>query len=273
METRWVEGIRLLYDAQECETADLIEDACERAIELCRENWGLGAPADCRIYVMTSWFPFFFRSSPWTWRIMLGLTVPLWAPRARRTWPISAAWTQRYGHRVAIGVKPPRLLEAADHSAGLGIFIKEPDMNLNVQQVTCHELVHACSAHLQLPAWLNEGIATVTADRFIGGPTIRPESLELLERYRPKEPPLTYRALSRVGVGETFKYHAVRGYWLVRYLEDVHPGYLEGLFSRRSDSQSLEVEIAAELGLDRVALWREIDGKVVDHFKAKETTE
>lgn len=28
----------------------------------------------------------------------------------------------------------------------------EKDMKVNVQNVTCHELVHACSAHPRLPA-------------------------------------------------------------------------------------------------------------------------
>ena len=266
MITRPISGITLLFDPEEEETADLIESACERALALCQESWGLGPPADCRIYVMSSWFSFFFRSSPWPWRFMLGLTVPLWAPRARRTWPISAAWTQRYGRRVAIGVKPPRLLEAADRSVGLRIFVEETDMAVNVQQVTCHELVHACSAHLRLPAWLNEGIATVTADRFLGWGTIREETLDLVESHQPKAPPLSYRELSRVGIGETFAYHAVRGYWITRILEEKHPGTLKKLFAA-PPSAGFEEAVAARLGLDREAFWREIDGRTVAHFR------
>ena len=267
MTKKFVGGVALIFDPEEGETADLIASACERALELCRESWGLGPPADCRIYVMTSWFRFFFRSSPWPWRVMLGVTVPLWAPRARRTWPISAAWTQRYGRRVAIGVKPPRLLESADRSVGLRVFVEETDMAVNVRQVTCHELVHACSAHRRLPAWLNEGIATVTADRFLGRRTIRGETLDLLESFQPKAPPPSYRELSRVGVGETFAYHAVRGYWMTRYLEEQHPGLLKKLFAGRPDSAAIESEIAAELDLDRERFWREIDERAVACFR------
>jgi len=96
------------------------------------------------------------------------------------------------------------------------MYVEEKDMNVNIQRVTCHELVHACSAHLRLPAWLNEGIATLTVDKFSGKPTIRHETLKFMGDFLPKAAPPTYREMSRTGM-EAIVYHCVRGYWLVRY--------------------------------------------------------
>jgi len=180
MKSITIGNVALVYDPGEQGTADLIGGVCEKAIQLAQENWGLEPPEDCRIYVMTSWLGFVFQSAPWPWRILLGATMPFWGFRARRTWLYSAAWTQRYGRRVAIGVKPPRLLAQSDRNianTGVRMFVEEKDMKANVQHVACHELVHACSAHLGLPTWLNEGIATVTVDRFLARPTIRQETL------------------------------------------------------------------------------------------------
>ena len=109
MKSRTISNVMLVFDPGEQDTADLIGGTCEKAIQLTQENWGLELPENCRIYVMTSWLGFVFQSAPWPWRILLGATLPFWGFRARRTWPYSAAWTQRYGRRVAIGVKPPRL--------------------------------------------------------------------------------------------------------------------------------------------------------------------
>jgi hypothetical protein len=162
-------------------------------------------------------------------------------------------------------VKPPRLLAESDRSIGVRMFVEEPDMRVNVQQVTCHELVHACSAHLRLPTWLNEGIATVTADWFLGRPTIRRETLDLLRDYVPKAPPPTYRALSRMG-GEAIAYHGVRGYWLVRYLEEVCPGFLRRIISVRRESGKITQEMATELEMAPDTFWRDIDGTVAAHF-------
>jgi hypothetical protein len=268
MKSRTISNVTLVYDPGEQETADLIGSACAKAIRLTQESWGLEAPEDCRIYVMTSWWGFVFQSAPWHWRILLGATMPLWCFRARRTWPYSAAWTQRYGKRVAIGVKPPRLLEQSDRSIGVRMFVEEQDMKVNVQHVTCHELVHACSAHLKLPMWLNEGIATVTADRFLERPTIRQETLEFMRGFLPKAAPPTYRELSRMG-GEAIAYHGMRGYWLVRYLEEKSPGFLRRMFLHRRDSKALEREIVAELGMESQSFWNEIDDVVVDHFERK----
>jgi len=109
METRAISGITLLFDRGEQDTADLIAGTCAKAVQLIDESWGLKTPADCRIYVMTSWLRFVFHSAPWHWRILLGVLFPLWSLRAKRMWSYAGGWTQRFGRRVVIGVKPPRL--------------------------------------------------------------------------------------------------------------------------------------------------------------------
>jgi hypothetical protein len=257
--------IPIVSDPAEQTTADLIDGACAAALKLIRESWGLHAPPDCRIFVMTSWLGFVFQSAPWSWRILLAVTLPFWSFRARRTWPISAAWTLRYGQRVAIGVKPPRLLEQSDKRFGVRMFVEEKDMPTNVRRVVCHELTHACSAQLQLPAWLNEGIATVTVDRFAGKRAILTETLNLIRDYQPKAPPPTYRQLARM-CGEAFVYHAVRGYWLTGYVEEKCPGLLRRKFSRDWPANSIEPEIAIELGMKPESFWQEVDAAVADHF-------
>ena len=268
MELKTISGVTLVIDPGEQDTVDLIGSACGKAVPLIQEMWGLDTPEDCRIYVMTSWLGFVFQSAPWHWRILLGATMPFWCFRARRTWPYSAAWTQRYGRRVAIGVKPPRLLEQSDKSIGVRMFVEEKDMKVNVQHVTCHELVHACSAHLKLPTWLNEGIATVTVDRFLERPTIRQETLEFVRGFLPKGAPPTYRKLSRMG-GEAIAYHGMRGYWLVRYLEEKSPGFLRRMFSLRQHSEAIEQDMIFELGMEPGHFWSEIDDLVVDYFEEK----
>lgn len=269
MKSRTISGITLVMAPGEQDTANVIGSACEKAVSLIQESWGLETPEDCRIYVMTSWLGLVFQSAPWHWRILLGATMPFWCFRARRTWPYSAAWTQRYGKRIAIGVKPPRLLEQSDKSIGVRMFVEEKDMNVNVQHVTCHELVHACSAHLKLPMWLNEGIATVTVDRFLARPTIMKETLDFVKSFLPKGASPTYRELSRMG-GEAIAYHGMRGYWLVRYLEEKCPGFLKRLFSLRRDPRALEREIIVELGMEPESFWNQIDDVVVGHFVERE---
>ena len=53
--------LQLSFDPVEQATADLISKACTTALPLIQQSWGLGAPADCRIYVMTSWPESFWR--------------------------------------------------------------------------------------------------------------------------------------------------------------------------------------------------------------------
>jgi hypothetical protein len=271
MLSQMIEGIGLVYPATEGQTACWIGETIPMAIDLAKELWGLAPPQDCRIYVMTSPLGFVFRSAPWGWRLMLSATIPFWLGRVRRTWPISAAWTQRYGRRVAIGVKPARLLEPDERALeirqriGGRMYVEENDPEVKVQQVTCHELVHACSAHLRLPTWLNEGIALLTVDRLLGRPTIRSETLGLLRAYQPKGAPPSYRALSRMD-DEAIAYHAVRGYWLVRYLEAEQHGLLKLFFSLYSDGGEIEKAVIREHSMPPERFWDEIDTRVADYF-------
>jgi hypothetical protein len=267
-QSRIINGISVVYHSSELDIAEVISDSISKTLLLIQESWGLGKPEDCRIYIMTSWWGFFFQSAPWLWRILLAISFPLWCFRAQRTWPYTAAWTQRYGQRVVIGIKPPCLLEVSDKSIGRLMFVEEKDLKTKVRHLTCHELTHACSAHLKLPAWLNEGLAAVTVDRFLEKQTIRTDTLGLLRSFVPKGNPPTYLQLSRLNA-EAIAYHAVRGYWLVQYLEEVHPGFLKRLFSSPTVSQKIENEVAKELGLELNGFWNKIDDMIAAHFESK----
>jgi len=268
MRLRKINGITLFYNPSDLDTVEVICDSSTRALRLIQDNWGIEKPADCQIYVMTSWWGFFFQSAPWFWRILLAVSFPLWGFQARRMWPYSAAWTQRYGHRVAIGIKPPRLLEVSDKSIGVQMFVEEKDTNTKLRHLTCHELTHACSTPLRLPAWLNEGLAAVTVDRYLGKDTIRRDTLDLIRSFEPKGRPPTYRELSHLKAN-AIAYYSLLGYWLVRYLEERCPGFLKRLFSSSPISRMLESEIAAELGVALDGFWSKIPDVVVAYFEMK----
>jgi hypothetical protein len=278
MKTQITPHLSVEFDAAEQETARWIAEACAEALPLIEAEWGLGPPEDCRFYLMTSPVAFFFRSAPWGWRILLGLSFPLWYPRVRRTWPYSAAWTQSYGRRAAIGVKPPHLWEQSDKRVGLLIYEKEDDTRLKVRQLACHELTHACAApplpfgrakrrgarsaaRLRLPAWLNEGIAVLTTERLLQKPVIRRDTLALVRDFQPKGPPASYRELSRLD-SRAIAYHAVRGYWLARSLEETQPGFWKGCLARCLDAGQIEAELSRAIDLPPERLWAEVDSRL-----------
>jgi len=158
-------------------------------------------------------------------------------------------------------------MQVADRSIGERIFIKNEDVAQKVQHVTCHELVHAFTAHLKLPMWLNEGLAMLTVDRYFGEPTVRGETLETLARAPQGLRPGRYRRL-RLKDEDDMVYHVVRGYWLTCYIEDTRPEWLKDILERRYTHKTLESKVASTYGMDDAQFWRDIDGMVVSHFKA-----
>jgi hypothetical protein len=271
MLSKTINSIRVVFNPGEADTAEVIGKAITKTLFLIQESWGLSSPPDCRIYVMTSIWRFTYQSAPWLWRIMLAGTFPLWAFRLRRIWPYAGGLTQRYGRRVVIGVKPPRLLEVSDKSFGLQMYVPETDPKKRIQHFTCHELTHACAAHLKLPAWLNEGIAMFTVDRYMGKATIRTDTLEFLQRPAPLERPPGYAQLTRMKA-DVVVYYTLLGYWLVHYLEEVSPDFLKSLFSSKSTSRSIEGEIARILSLDPLDIWHNIPDLITGFYGARLTS-
>ncbi|MCJ7625194.1 MAG: hypothetical protein MUO76_16985, partial [Anaerolineaceae bacterium] len=209
---------------------------------------------------------FIFHSAPWVWKVAYGLFYPFTYLRMMRVWKISAGWSMPYPGHPAIGIKPPRLLETALKDAGDRILSREVDSETQIRLIACHEVTHAFTAHLKLPAWLNEGLAMVTVDLFHGEPTVRQDSVEVLAKGE-----------QLGGLGRSHKisienkdvlvYQVGRGYWLVRYLVDTKPHLLRELLSRRYQIPELEQKVAAECDMEREEFWKEIDGMVVAHFR------
>ena len=268
METMTVQGLRVCYDAEEQEAADLIRRACARSVPIIHHLWGLETPEDCRVYVLTAFPRSVFLSAPWSWRILLGITLPLWYPRQRKMWPYAGGWEQRFGRRQTVGIKPPWLLEQAERSIGARIFYPERDIEEKVELTTCHELSHAFVAHLKLPAWFKEGHAMVTVDAYAEKPTVRAETLEALEGF-PSQPSARSHRQTSVADPDGAVYLYTRGYWITRYLNDTQPELLRGLLVERMPHKALEGRIAASLGMDGEEFWQRIDPIVVAHFKQR----
>lgn len=258
-------NIEVFFEPEEQQAADLISGACEKSLDLIKDNWELSPPENCRIFVMSSGVRFFFLSAPWKWKILLSLSFPFWYKQVNGMWRYSGAWTQRYGNRVVIGIKSPSALEKSDRSIGDLVFVAEPDIKNKIRYFTCHELVHACAAPLRLPMWLNEGIAIITVDRFAGRQTVRADSLELVRDFLPKGPPRALREIYRQGK-EEIAYHTIRGYWLTRYLETFRPGFLKETFSQLHRSKGINEKVIGALEMDPASFWRKIDEVVVKYF-------
>ncbi|OGO18165.1 MAG: hypothetical protein A2Z14_18880 [Chloroflexi bacterium RBG_16_48_8] len=265
MEEIITNGIRIHFEADERETAELIRFACEKYVQMIHEEWGLEVPRECRIYVMTSWSQFIFQSAPWYGKFLLVISLPLWIFRVRRIWQFAGGWMLRYGKRCVVGVKPPRLIEMADRSMGERIFVKEESFEHKVPSITCHELTHAFTACLRLPMWLNEGVAMVMVDKFLGKATVMESTLQALQHSPNKPSPGTYQRVS-VRDQDALVYHYVRGYWITRYLIDTRPELLKNLLNRRQSHKPMEDKIASSYEMDRKGFWAAIDDRVVTHF-------
>ena len=263
-----ISGVQIFFESEEQAAGKLVERACERTARLLEQEWRLPVPQDCRVYVMTSVTGFMFQSAPWMWRFIMAVTMPVWYFKAKRLWQFAGGWVQRFGNRLAIGVKPPRLIQQSDRRMGERIFLKEENPEIKVEHITCHELTHAYSAHLRPPAWFNEGLAMRMVDKYFGKCTVREDTLDLLGEASPKQVAKRYRFLSRQDQAALVNLY-VRAYWLIRYLETEYPELLASLLASRHSHAELEAKVARALDIPTNEFWEKVDRKLIAHFQTK----
>ena len=240
MKTVIVGNIKILYNDAGKSSLDLFVDACAKAGPLIFETWGLKTPANCKIYIMTSWQSFFFRTLSWPKKLICVIAFPLVFPIGyiiSKRWPKLTGWTAP--HCPTCVVKTPALVELSGRKTGSKMYIQETNSGNIVQVAICHELVHAFSIHLNLPVWLNEGIAMYTADKFAGKTTVKTETLKIIEDYPHKNRSTSYTNLMN-GDDDSIIYNYVRGYWLTRYLEHNYPGFIRSLLVNRPSKRKIE---------------------------------
>jgi len=263
MESIIVDDITILFESDEKPAANLFANACKKSVPLIYDTWGLNVPPKCQVYVMTSWQQFLLHSAPWYRKVIILITFPLLYLNINKEWSKIAGWALPY--QPTIGVKPPTLLNLQNKAIGEKIYVQETDLNRKAQGYLCHELVHACSNHLKLPLWLNEGIAMYTVDKLIGNPTVKDETLQLLNIYPHKHKLLNYRNLMNADV-DGIVYNYVRGYWLTRFLEKNCTGFLSTLLRKRQNERELVRLISNKLSIRLEDFWNEIDKKIVKEF-------
>lgn len=259
--------ITLYFNPREKESAEIIEAACRQSLPIIRETWGLPEPKQCRVYIVNSWFYYMFHSAPWYARIPSVLSFPFWYLQTRRVCKLYGGLTQPRKGNPAIGIKPLKSIANTDTSVGNLIYLKAPTMKDKLEHILCHEMTHAFSSHLDLPLWLNEGIAMVSVDIYFGKQTVRADTLNYLKNPKLKRYHAGYDDLPQMKK-TSIVYHYTRGYWITRFLMNKHPDALKNALKKKQSLHSLENQIASALGLSRRTFLKTIDDMVLAHFSS-----
>ena len=199
-------------------------------------------------------------------RIPAAISFPVWHMQTNRVRRLCGGLTQpRKGH-PSIGIKSIQTIARTDTSVGNLIYIKAPATKDKLEHILCHEMTHAFSAHLDLPLWLNEGIAMVSVDKYFGKQTVREDTLNYLQNSRLRLYNAGYDDLPQMKK-QSMAYYYTRGYWITRFLMEQHPQVLKKALSKKQSHRSLEHQIASALGISRHAFLANIDDLVLEYFK------
>jgi len=167
-----VAGTPIIYKADYSRTAIAIAEAIEKTVSVVSNYWNLRVPKGCEVHVLTDWEEFVDQTVPKYFRFIVNLTKPLWRSRAGRAFMLAGGWLLPWRGRPSVGVKPPELLAQSKSELENRLFVEVSEPLEKVRHLACHEFTHACTAHLRLPFWLNQGIAMRTVDYMVEYTTV-----------------------------------------------------------------------------------------------------
>lgn len=241
-------GISVIFAEGERAFAESIAGAVEESARFLQRCWRLRAPDECQVRVLTDACGFIADTVPRHLRAVVALTKPFWKKRAERAFGIAGGWMLPWPGRMAVGVKPPHLLAAARSEVGRRLFVPVPDLVEKARHVTCHELTHAFTAHLRLPAWINEGLAMRAVDHVAGYATVRADTST---RVFPDPAALDANAYRRVKPSDHEALLALyaTGYWTIRRLEMEAPETLRQMLAQRRPRGEVDRIVAEALAL------------------------
>jgi hypothetical protein len=127
-------------------------------------------------------------------------------------------------------------------------------------------VTHACSGHLKLPAWLNEGLSMVAVDQLLGKATVLPATVAALGA-APLSPDRRGNPAFSRKKREDFLRYCVLGYWRVRFLEETRPGLLKELLAEKYRPGEWRESLAAAYPLGDGPPWPGLDRLAAAHFK------
>jgi hypothetical protein len=231
-------GIPVFFSDQHAEDAALLASTIDETAWIVNSRWSLPTPKSCRAYILTDWSDFIKHSVPKLLYFFVGATKPLWKRRIQRTFKIAGGWMMPWPGRPAVGVKPISEIERCKTTLGERIFLPVDCSIEKFRHIACHEFVHAFTAHLKLPPWINEGLAMCAVDLLAGQGTVRPETRSA-DMQNPSLLSMSgYHRVSEDDYSDLLSIYTT-GYWATKRLDEVyHDKLVAFLAKRRSRSEA-----------------------------------
>lgn len=259
-------GYDLIYHKRDDgELIDLLISACRESVVFIQDCWGLPAPRRCPICFTPSLLVFIFYAAPWYQKVIYGYYLPYWWYDSASSWRTTGGCMTNFLAYPAICIKPPREIKQSDRSVGKQLFVDEPKRTGKLRNVVCHELTHAFTCKHRLPMWMNEGLAMLTAEKFLGYQTVQPATLRAIQQRAGNNAPVAYSQF-RYLQGADIAYQYARGYWITRYLHEVYPAVIPTLLTQAASRESCTSRMLAALETTYQQFWQDIDMKLVAHF-------
>lgn len=260
-------NLELYYSKNHLAEVNLIKKYHDEVEEKISSLWKLEKPKNVKIYFINSsieYIRYSFGYYSFLGKLFL-IILPCIFLNFIRIWKEAAGVFVNINSNYFIFLKK----YDENRSSNIGKYIfhrKYINIEEYLKSIYSHELTHVFSEKLKLPQWLNEGLALYSSEIVLDNKIINGKSLELMDEEKTKVNISNLNLKSEI----TRAYKYIKGYWTIKYLNEIYPGFLEKTFKEYKGKEVVN-QIAKKLGIDRKRkkFNKELDGKVYEYFRNK----
>jgi len=239
-------NLQIFYNNNHISEVNIITQYHDEVEDGINNLWELDRPKEVNLYFINSFIEYIkysFINNSLLGKLLMVLLPCIYLDFIR-------IWKEAAGLFVNIDSKYYIFLRKynENRSSKLGKYIfckRQINSEEYLKSIYTHELTHVFSDKLDLPHWLNEGLALYTSEKIINDKIITNKSLELLNEKR------TIISISDLTLDNEIKmaYSYIKGYWTIRYLNELYPGFITKLL-KKDKGKDVVKKIAKKLGLD-----------------------
>lgn len=247
----------------------IINDSYNKCVKLFKNHWGLDTPKKMKIYIVDSYLSYIkyhFLSSPFYMQTLYILFFPGYIYRWARWWPKSFAWTDQYKMNPVLGIKSIEYFsKPTNNEIGKRVFNKENDIQLKIELSLCHTMLAYLLNQYIYQLWFVDGLCLYSRDLYSSKQIININTLDDLHFSGNSSEP---KSLNYVSDSiDDFVYSSIRGYWIIKYIESLKPGFLRSFLSSNESAENIIERISEAINVDSSDFWSLIDSKVYNYFK------
>ena len=225
------ENIYVFYKKNDREEMLSVFEGIEEELNKIDEILNCSLTKPIRVYFTDSMLSVMLHTTTFAKKMIMLLFLPIWYRKAKKYWNYSKGWLMKNNTLNSVVLKTSDGLESTVN-VEKGLYKEEyvcKDNKEEQRRVFLHQYIQVLLSDITKPEWLEEGLSYYTMEKYYGSQFLKSETLEMVQD------------MPESSI-EDIIYSGIKGYWMVKYIEEEYPNMIIELLKETKEKDLLSFE-------------------------------